>query len=147
MKVAADTLKMIYAQSSPKFLHLLSQLTLMLERKAFVSVIGQKEQAEALPAEFRSWPPAISTYSAMYSEQDLPSGAVKCKISLSAQVTGALAIVVPRNPSTMYVKGFTRYMKIQNLGSWVGPARTLRTVSIISRAWRGAILTRKKRTS
>jgi hypothetical protein len=108
MKVAANTLEMRFDHRRPRSLHLLSQLTLTLERKGFVSAIGLKEQAEAFPAELRGCPPTLSRYSALHSEQDLPSGALKCRVLLSAQVTGVLARVVPRKPSTMYVKGLIR---------------------------------------
>lgn len=45
---------------------------------------------------------------------------------MSAQVTSVLARPVASMPLTRYVKGETRYMKIQKPGRAAGPASTLR---------------------
>ena len=47
------------------------------------------------------------------------------KNSFSVHWTNVLDNPTPRSPSTRYVYGERRYMKIQNLGKTLGPARTL----------------------
>jgi hypothetical protein len=51
------------------------------------------------------------------------AGAAKDKNSFSLQCIGALPRLVDSKPDTRYVKGFTRYMKIQKPGRASGLAR------------------------
>jgi hypothetical protein len=61
----------------------------------------------------------------MYSSHVCPLGGLKTASSIGEQVSFEFATPVASMPDTRYVKGETRYMKIQNLGRVAGVARTL----------------------
>jgi hypothetical protein len=104
---------------------------LILERNLFVSEIWQKRHS-SVALETCTKPPAMAIYEAMYSPHVVPLGRLKKTNSLSEHVAGALERAVPTKPSTKYVKGLTRYMKVQKPGICVGLARIPQNVNIMT---------------
>jgi hypothetical protein len=91
-----------------------------------VSVTGQYWHSVLLVADgLRTDPPTVVMYCARYSPHVLPLGTINLTISSEEQRMDAFANEVPKNPSTMYVRGLTRYMKIQNRAIWLGEERIL----------------------